>query len=123
MKYLIPFMMLALAGCEGSDPENIVQTAVSSPSAPVYQYEVRTSATNTSFEIEGMTTTQNMDTGVQNQTGTGSKSYFIEGETFQGQTERFSGIGHLQTLVFKDGVLIYNQSITTPTGTVQWSGL
>ena len=121
----LALLLVLLSAC-GTDPAALLEEAGGDvPAALVsYNYEVRTSSTLSSFEIEAMTSTQSMDTGVQNSDGTGNgMGYFITGSSFSGQAERFSGGGNIQVLVFKDGVIVYNQSIFTSTGTVQWTDL
>lgn len=129
--FKLSILLVLLSAC-GSGAENITQLTSGgndnggAAAATVHTYRVVISSTNSSFEIEGMTDTQSMNTGTVVQSGTGNKEFIIQGtgSNFQGQTERFTGpLGDVQTLIFKDDVLIYNQSITTPTGYVQWTGL
>lgn len=119
---LLAAITLALTACGTEIPVNSSSSSLtgSSVSAQTYTYNIFVSSTNSNFEIEAFP----LDTGTKTSVGTQNLGFTVTASSLTGELIRYSGAGHMNLVIQKDGVTVLSgQSITNPTGTIQFNNL
>lgn len=93
-------------------------------SASSVTYEIKVSGTDSDFKVETTSDVESTDSGVQHLSFVVTQmQFYTSGTTMSGTVTRYNGPGHVNVVIKKDGVPIYNQSIMTSSGTLNWTAL
>lgn len=118
---LLTMATLIFQGCGGALED---ASKSDNPVTASSNYEIKISGTDTDFEVDTTSDVESTSSGIKHLSFVVTQmQFYTSGVSMSGTVTRHNGPGHVNVVIKKDGIPIYNQSITTSSGTLNWTAL